>query len=243
MSPSEVLNVLKHCHAVSVEDGDANDVPITPATKVADWFTWSDDTSRLWVANAEILNHLFDLRVPLRTWKRILTPARDQTLAGLCDFVAKRARVPQITSLRIFGCDCQTAGAFIALRSMMEDCGCDTSDVRPSTPLHLYENDVWPKIYRELFRVAPSLLSRTRLFFRDDLLFALAAALFLGCTVASGMLIADNWVLGVPVALATFGAFVFVWRWSEIRASTPRRVEFHDLHTFADISRVLATSD
>jgi len=243
MSANEVLNVLKCHRAVSVEHDDADDVSMTPATKVADWFIRSDDGLRCWVANAEMLNHLFDLRVSLRAWKRVLTPAREHTLAAVCEFVAKRARVPQISSRRILGFDCRTAGAFATLLSMMEDCGVDTSGVHPGTPLHVYEKDVWPKVYRDLFRIAPSLVPRTFLFFRNDLPFALTAALLLFATVPSGALIADNWLRGAPVTALTFGGFVWVWRWSERRANIPHRVEFRDLQTFADISRVLAESD
>lgn len=238
VSPSEVLNALRRHHAVLVGAEEAEDIAITPATKVSDWPLC--ELSRPWVARANFLNQLFDIRIPMRSWKPVLTPARDRELGSVCEFIAEHSRVPRISSLRILGSDCRTAGAFTTLRSMIEDCGVDAGALHPSTPLSRYENEALPLLYLDLLRIAPSLQTSMWPVFRSDLPLKLVGALLFYAILPCGILAVDGWLPGVPLFVATLCGFVFVWRWSEVRASRPHRVLFRDLQTFADLSRVLA---
>jgi hypothetical protein len=247
----EVFNVLVHHHVDLVADDETEVETITPATKVREWFVGSDSFLRPWVSRAYVLNQLFGLDLPLKAWKPVLTPSRDRDVSDICAFAAERVRVPVITNLRILGRECRPAGAFTALRSMVADSGVDVSDVRPSAPLCQYERTALPKICSSLILLAPSLMRRTYGAYRRDLPFILAGVLLLSATISllfativSGVKASGNWwMFGLPMSAAAFGAFLFVWRWSEVRAMNPYRVEFAGLSTFADLSRVLAEPD
>jgi hypothetical protein len=244
MSASEVFDVLVQHHTGLVEDGFTKEGTITPDTTVHDWFSSPDESLRPWVGRAKALNDAFRLNVSLKTWKPVLNPARHRDLASVCAFIAERARVPEITNLRILGRECRTAGAFTTLRSMIEDCGVDVSEVHPSAPLCRYESTAWPKIAHALFLMAPSSLrftwSSSRAYWS---LFVVAIAFLIAAFVGVLLIFTDDrWMIGAPMAAASYGGSLLVRRWLDVLVDNPHRIEIVGLSTFADLSRVLAGS-
>jgi len=71
-------------------------------------------------------------------WRAVLEPARERTLSDVCQFIADRARLPQIVPRGFFGARCAAAGVFLGVRSALAEGGIDTKRLRPSTELAPY---------------------------------------------------------------------------------------------------------
>ncbi len=222
MTPDEVMDLLRHEHARLAQYDLAEEIDLTVDTKVDDWLCWADDMSRLWVGNARRLNALFGIAVPLREWNQVLNPTQSKTLRGVAAFVAAHAIVPEIPTVTILGRSCRTAGAFLTIRALMESQGVDTSQLRPSAPLSRFAGTGLPEVYTTLVRLAPSLVSRFDPVFRSDLAHTLSAAVLLLTTIVGGVVAGQSPLIGLPIAVAAFVSFVFVWRLSEKRIAAPR---------------------
>jgi len=214
MMADEVLEVLRSHHACLVQYGDADDIEVSQDTSVDDLVcTWESIGWRTWPAAAHVLNGLFGIDASLKEWKPVLTPQKKRTLQDVCEFIAKRAVMAEIPTTRLLGKPCRTAGAFVTIRAMLEEQGVDTSELAPSTPLERYANVGMPEIYRQLERVAPSLMSRFMYTYRSEAGHILLAVLLFFATVAGGVVAgAYSLALGIPLAVLTFGALLLVQR-------------------------------
>lgn len=110
------------------------DVPIRPETTVAQLglaFDWGR-AKKLGPA----LGTYFGVDATRDEWLKVLTPGSQRTLADVCDFLVKKgARLPASEPIRIFGTECDSAGAFLTLRSLLAEEGINVSDLRPSSGL------------------------------------------------------------------------------------------------------------
>jgi hypothetical protein len=71
-------------------------------------------------------------------WRAVLEPARERTLGDVCQFIADRARLPQIIPRGFFGARCAAAGVFLGVRSALASEGIDTKRLRLSADLEPY---------------------------------------------------------------------------------------------------------
>ena len=71
-------------------------------------------------------------------WRGVLEPARERTLGEVCQFIADRARLPQIVPRGFLGARSAAAGVFLGVRSALGAEGIDTKRLRPSTDLEPY---------------------------------------------------------------------------------------------------------
>jgi hypothetical protein len=100
------------------------------------------------------LQEHFDIDVPEQVLRICLFPLAKRKISDLCDLVASRARIEEIADVNLFGSRCRKAGAFLAIRSVLQKSGIETRDITPSTALRgvLIAN---PDVVWRLQRLAP----------------------------------------------------------------------------------------
>jgi hypothetical protein len=118
-----------------------------------------------WSPLSQALNKDWSTKFSAVRWFRVLVPAREKTLRGVCNLLASRAQRPLVAAVKILGQDCPTAGIFLAIRALLVRAGA-LPDLRPSTPLQTFLSK-WPKVFlKEISRLAPGGLP---LFFENKL--------------------------------------------------------------------------
>jgi hypothetical protein len=103
---------------------------------VADWRSACDLLHRRELGRA--LSTEWAINATDAEWRAVLEPARKRTLGGVCQFIADRARLPQLARRGFFGARCTAAGVFLGIRSALAAEGVDTKRLRPSTDLEPY---------------------------------------------------------------------------------------------------------
>jgi hypothetical protein len=137
------------------------------------------------------------------------------------------------------GASCKPAGAFLAIRSMLQHEDVDVADVRPSTPLHEYTCRHFGSFIQIAARLTPGSMPDVRI--NDPVNDLTALASFVGwLMVLAGMAVGalTSWhlltIAGTPVAIP---ALLMMQVMSNF---PPRRVSFGNLATFGDLARVMA---
>jgi hypothetical protein len=123
-----------------------------PTTTVHEWREALDLVG--WKALGQALNETWGTRFSPDQWFEVLEPAREKTLQGVCDLLATQARRPLVPPARMLGCECATAGVFLAIRSLLVQAGASPG-LRPSTPLAPFLEN-WPEVFQQqISRLAP----------------------------------------------------------------------------------------
>ncbi|NOX57582.1 MAG: hypothetical protein GXP29_01825 [Planctomycetes bacterium] len=239
-TPNEVLEILKHEHALLVECEEADPLEINFDTRICDWFYVSDVDFRTLRLNATRLNRIFELGVSFGEWKSILKPSRTKTLGDICEFVARRANVLHLPEPKILGRPCRTAGAFLTIRELMRQADVDTTALKPSSPLAEYSATGIPEISSSIILAAPGLMHRIRHFYPSDAMYFILGFVLFHATLATGILALGFAIACLPLALFCFGSFLYVWRRSVNRRQELTRVEFEGMHDFKDLCRAMA---
>lgn len=131
-----ILEMFRDQYRIALEyDPESEpDIPIEPETTIAE-LTQAFD----WVrpkALGPALGADFGIEATRDEWLAVLTPEKQRTLGDICSFLVERgAELPVSRPLRIFGTECGTAGAFMAVRSLLAGEGIEVSGVRPSSDL------------------------------------------------------------------------------------------------------------
>jgi len=240
MNTDEVLAVLRHLHADWIECDQAQKGEINHDTTLRDWFHLGDDCTSRWATNARLLNTVFEIDAPLSKWKAILTPPGHKTVGDVCRFLASQATVPRLSEVGPSQRSCPAAQVFHTLRALLAQRSVDISGLRPSTPLPRLETVEIPAIHLTLIRLAPRLMPLLSVRYRSDLPFLCLAATSFFAAVAFGVIAVNVPHVGVPGVLLALGAFVGIWRMSEIRAARPFLARFERIGTFGDLCRVIA---
>jgi hypothetical protein len=142
------------------------------------------------------------------------------------------------------GTSCSTAGAFLAIRSLLHDAGADVHAVAPSTPLKEYTRHYAGVFLGPISSLAPNSLPevtiRTPEYDKACQVFAISCLLaILG--------FAMSWAADIPgEILSVFGVTLGVISWISIaiiaRDVPPSEVTFGNLETFRDLATVIAGS-
>ncbi len=78
----------------------------------------------------------FGLDLDQTWWNEWATP--DRTVSELCLDLAGRVEVPVFEPVKMLGRECETAGAFLAIRNMLAANGADVRKLGPSSPMAPY---------------------------------------------------------------------------------------------------------
>src|ERR1051325_217542 len=98
-----------------------------------EWFEWPS-----WPELGRLCNELFIIDCSDADWEEVMEPAHEKRLAGVCEWIARHARRQAIRPARLLGRTCTSAGAFLTIRSMLQQAGADVAEIAPSTLLAPY---------------------------------------------------------------------------------------------------------
>lgn len=160
-TPDDVLAVFRDWYRFQLEyDPEAEpDYIIEFGLTVSDWTNACDlvRPSKLGAA----LGKEFGVEAARNDWRQVLEPGKGRTLRDVCEFISGRGgRVATAESFRIFGCESGTAGAFIAIRSMLKEHGVDVAGLRPSSSVNEFvKNNKWHGVLMNIMcHLAPGVL-------------------------------------------------------------------------------------
>ena len=240
-TPEYVLAVIRDHH----RQGVATDPEVDPGasltfqTTVAEWREACDLLPWKQLAAAE--NEMWGFNRPEAEWRAVLLPESKRTLADVCAFIATHARRPASRSVRLFGHTCDKAGAFLAIRAMLQSAGVDTDHVAPSSPLAPYTRRHGWKFVLVMSKLAPGVLPPARVNhpLYDRIFLVMLSGLL---AVFIGILIFFVHVIGLHIAVVGGLAFAIAYatHWSVIPNSLPESVTFGELRTFRDLAELVA---
>ena len=237
-TPEYILAVIRDWHRQQCQlDPEAEpDVDLTSETTIAEWRSACDLVD--WRQLGGALDREWKLgRRPDMAWRSVLEPARTRTLRGLCEFIAQGAARPTIEAVSILGSACLSAGAFMAIRSLLRDAGADVASLAPSTPLDEYARRHLDVFLGPISRLAPNAIPEVRMStpWYDLSCYGCLLGLFIVCF---------SWFISPLVAVA--GIFLTLFSWIAIWVGSsllfPSKVAFGDLRTFRDLAQVVAES-
>jgi len=214
--------------------GDATINALSFDTSIFEWelaFIGAGD-----VAIPRGFNAIFGTSLSADAWKAVLEPPRQRTLGDVCRLVAQHAAVtPVIEPITVMGDRSHAAGAFLAVRRILQDEGVDVSQLRPSSLLAPYLLEKWQHVLPRLRQLAPQRLPPA----------TIAAPAQLACAhavVASGGLLllglkcgSLRMALAGVVCLIGFCITVMMLR----RFGAPVEIRIGATKTFRDLSQVL----
>ena len=194
------------------------------------WDEWSD-----WPGLGRVCNQVFRIECSDADWEAVSEPADEKRLAGVCELIARHARRQVIRPARLLGRPCTSSGAFLTIRSLLQEAGADATEIAPSTLLAPYTRQYVMQFMGPISWLAPGALPMARI--RQPLfdvgLLGSAAGLVLagigGCSglfvlIAAGVLM---YIAGVPLT------------WIAARR-LPSSVEFGKLRTFRELAMAIA---
>jgi hypothetical protein len=185
------------------------------------------------------LNHWFDLALTREEVWAVGTPAPQQTLRDLCQFLATRIEVPAIEPFTILGKPRQSAGAFLTIRTILAQAGADVSRLAPSSPLGPYLRNHFMVFARDISKLSPGRFPRIEeperptisLKWVSVIIAVVVGFVALALSVEREAL---NWCFTVLVALLAAALFLhWVYR-KLVRSANPELPGVHDFRDLVD---------
>lgn len=236
-----VLSVFRHVHRQNL--GELVDYPdeigeLNFDTSVSDWIgTW--DNEFLWTSEiGRSLNRWWKIDCSTAQWRDVLKPAGKKRLEDLCELIASRATQPRILPAHLLGRECDEAGAFLTIRSLLADAGADAHAITPSTPLAKFTRRHAPIFLGPISNLAPGALPPAKI---DTSIHNAIVAITLLSLV---LLCLAGFIDSPELTIASIMTLVFSYAasWIAARWVPPVQVQFGDLTTFRDLARVVAAS-
>jgi hypothetical protein len=137
--------------------------------------------------------------------------------------------------VRILGGTCYSAGAFLAIRSLLREAGADVDSVMPSTPLAVYTRHHLDAFLGPISRLAPNAIPAVQISTPWYDLWTASFVLGLAAVCVGAFSSELVTAAGAVLALVSWaGAWIAaVWR-------RPSRVEFGSCETFRDLAKLVA---
>jgi hypothetical protein len=242
-SSDYVLEVLRdsHRHQCNYDPEADPSVELSFQTSVAEWRNACDlvGTKKL----AEALNEAWGLAIGPAEWEAVLEPAKTRTLRDVCGLIASHAQRTTVLSAGHFGASSKSAGAFLAIRSLLVRAGADPSAIRPSLPIAEVVRR-FPQVFLgPISRLAPGRLPtvviKTPAYNAALVTFGLAVMGLIGLSLARWFGFADLYPT-VAAALAIVAALGYLGTWIAARSVGPSEVRFGTIRTFRDLSEAIA---
>jgi hypothetical protein len=232
----DVLSVVRDMHRQQcAHDPEANpNISLSHDSTIAEWRDACDLLP--WAKVAEAMNSYWSVAIPIAQWREVLEPAKERQLRGVCELLARHAKLPRVRPSTILGSRCAPGGAFLTIRSYLADAGADVSDVAPSTPLHEYTRRYPGVFLGPVSQLAPGALPVVTI--RTPVYHAFIYGMLIACVALIVGLFAGLHVLALLAGLTIAVCYAGVWtigQWV-----LPRSVEFQGLRTFRDLSKVIA---
>jgi hypothetical protein len=236
-----VLSVLRDTHRRNFDsiaaDGDEFD-DLTFDTTISDWKDAWDYDLMLTSEFGRSLNRGWQIDCTTAEWRGVLKPAGERRLEDLCAFIASRTTRPRIRPAHVLGRECDEAGAFLTIRSLLAEAGADPHAITPSTPLAEFTRRNSATFFGPISNLAPGALPPAKFDTPiHDATFAI--------TLLSIVLMCLAGFIDSPeltIASITTLVFSYAASWIAARWILPKKVQFGDLTTFRDLARVVAAS-
>jgi hypothetical protein len=234
MMPDDVLAMLIDVTRLAGSGAPAEIAAISSATTVRTWMHAFETHD--WRATAEWLNEIFDISIELDQWHRALHPTRQRTLRDVCQLIAAHAVGPRVEPILVFGQHCSAAATFLSVREVLHRNGADTADLRPSSMLEPYLNNLRGNSFWQLARLAPGRLP-------PMVSAGLSASELCAIGVFAGWCV---WLMGLVLRNSQYRlagglceiAFI-LGAWTIGRMKRLNRVRFVNLRTFKDLCLVM----
>lgn len=255
-----ILEVFRDQYRIALEyDPESEpDIPIEFETTVSD-LTLAFD----WVRPKALgpgLSESFGIEATMDEWLAVLTPKKQRTLGDICDFLVGRGvELPVSRPLRIFGADCDTAGAFLTIRSLLAGEGVEVAGLRPSSKLAAFvgKSSQLDALLLTTNKLAPGILPEPLVLYKKPTLRSVAGWPFLAGLIMSASLpvimlgsVVSDWLGGpaFPEAALTyllmalislFGISLAVWFVIE-KIWPTEHIARPGFETFGDLARAVA---
>jgi hypothetical protein len=234
----DILAVLRDMHRQQcTHDPEANpDISLSHDSTIAEWRDACDLLP--WAKVAEAMNSYWSIAIPMPEWRDVLEPPKQRRLGGVCELLARHAKLPRVHPAVILGSRCSPGGAFLTIRSYLAEAGADMSGVAPSTPLHEYARRYPAVFLGPISQLAPGALPLVKIrtpVYHVFMFGMLIAWLALTIGLYTG-LHAMALLAGLAMAICYAGVWT-IGRWV-----MPKSVEFQGIHTFRDLAKVIACS-
>jgi hypothetical protein len=187
----------------------------------------------------QALNSIFAIKGSDKDWQRILEDRN--TLGNVCHFISKNGACrADCSSMKIAGKDCDEAGMFIALRSMLIEAGIPASGLRPSSELGPMLEEHYSGIVDVMARLAPGALPIPKSRFSERFGKELSALALTSMGLAGGAYLflgAYTWPSIFVLVLINFLAFGYCGRRVNKLFTSDLHVE--GIKTFGDLARFI----
>jgi len=238
-TPAEILAHFRTAYGFGFENElGCSRRELTMESSIEVWM--KEATFESWRHVGPCLANWFEFEHVKADWERLLRPAKERKLHGVCEYIAARSNVPVLKPVAVFGASDVKAGAFLTLKALLESHGADVGSLRPSTSLSEFATNGFPKLYSLLSRIHPGMTTRLHAKFRGELCLMLLAILLLGGTVACGVIGHTSEIRYYALGAVLFGIYLLVWKLSERFQRLPKRVDFKELSTFRQLCEALA---
>jgi hypothetical protein len=231
-TPEYVLAVLRDMqrqraqYRIDEDDGTS----WTMETTIDEWCDFG------WPKLGRALNEFWGINCSDAEWRAVLEPEDQKRLGDVCELIARYARREVIRPVRLFGCICRPAGAFLTVRSLLREAGASVEEIAPSTPLAAYTRRYAQVFLGPISQLAPGALPLVRV--RNPMYDAGLLGSFFGLVI-----VAISGCSGLTL-LAIIGAAMFVTGWALTWIAAcwmlPASVEFGELRTFRDLAQALS---
>jgi len=231
-TPEYVLAVLRDEHRQQCEFDDAADREISLSfdSTIDEWRQACDLVA--WRPLGRAYNELYGIDYSDDEWYAVLEPAHQKRLRDVCELIARHARRPQIRPSKLFGCTCAPAGAFLTVRSLLQEVGAAAEEIAPSTPLAAYTVQYLHHFLGPISQLAPGTLPVVKV--HNPVYDAAVRGLL------AGMLCILLSTLNAALLIAGVVLFVICHFITSYASNRPTSVEFGDLRTFRDLAVAIA---
>jgi len=230
-----VLEVVRDSHRQQCAyDPEADPAAqLTFETSVAEWRDACDlvGTKGLGVA----LNEIWDIAIPPHALEAALDPPKARTLRDICELIASQAQRTLVLNAGHFGASSRSAGAFLAIRSLLLRAGADPASIRPSARIadaaRRYPHVFLGPISRLAPGRLPSITVRTPIY-------SVAVAMFV-----VGLIGAPAFARSFPsvaFASALVAGLGLAGTWIAARFMKPAEVRFGSIVTFRNLATAIA---
>jgi hypothetical protein len=235
-TPEYVLSVLRDSHRQQCEyDPEVEpDIELTFNSTIDEWRTVCNLVG--WRKLGQALNQVWGINCLNEEWRNVLEPANQKTVQGVCEFIAAHTSQPEIRPARLLGSSCTSSGAFLTIRSLLQEVGVDVEHLRPSTPLAPYTRRHADVFLVSISRLAPGKLPPVKIIETPVYNVALVTLLLGWLPIILGIMTKHYWlsIIGVFIVVISYAT-----TWIATRCLLPSKVEFGGLQTFRDLVEII----
>jgi hypothetical protein len=231
-SPEYILEVLRDSHRQQCEfDPEADPtIKLSFESTIAEWREACDLV--MWRKLALCLNREFKTDFELEHMRAVLESEKKKTLRDVCALVATKAKRPEI---RPFGPRCDSAGAFLTIRSMLAQAG-NKAKIKPSTPAAQFFKDYLTVFLTDVSRLEPGALPLVKM--HHPFYFGSMIGFVIGLIVLMTSCFTTPGVAIFGVCITAF-SYALMWIAAHQR---PIKVEFGAIKTFGELAQVIANT-